>query len=383
TNPAGMAAIGKRADFSMEAFMPERSTDFSAMGGDKVDSDAETYGVPSIGWTAPVADGSDWYFGGGMYGTSGLGVDYPQTEMTAQDLTGDGNPDQMYWSGYSNIQFWQMAPTLAYRVDDRLKVGAALNIDYQSVAFKQHVTAEDADGDGNQEEIQNFDLSRGAQAFGFGLSLGALYDVNEQLSVGLSYKSEQAFSDLEYNLDQGDIGEDQGNGFQGQPAGTYKLGLDYPQQASLGIKYSPLTTLDVSADIKWINWSATMDDLKVEAPSGGQDVDMDPGWDDQMVYALGVSWDATPDLSLRAGFNYAESPIEDEDASANLILPGVVESHYTVGANYKFNGHWELGGHFMYAPEVTRTAPDDDPDMPGTEVALEETSVGINIGYRF
>ena len=30
TNPAGMIRIGKRADFSMEAFMPERSTDFAA-----------------------------------------------------------------------------------------------------------------------------------------------------------------------------------------------------------------------------------------------------------------------------------------------------------------------------------------------------------------
>ncbi|KPV41138.1 aromatic hydrocarbon degradation protein [Thiohalorhabdus denitrificans] len=382
TNPAGMAAIGNRADFSMEAFMPERSTDFSATGGDKVDSDAELYGVPSIGWTAPVADGSDWYFGGGMYGTSGLGVDYPQSLMMPGAASPTGS--DMYWSGYSNIQFWQMSPTLAYRVDDRLKVGAALNIDYQSVAFKQHV-ASDPNGDGNAEQtVQNFDLSRGASAFGFGLSLGALYDVTDQVTVGLSYKSEQAFSDLEYNLDYGDIGElVPGSGFQGQPAGTYKLGLDYPQQAALGIKFSPLTTLDISADIKWINWSATMDDLKVEAPSGGQDVDMDPGWDDQVVYALGVSWDATPDLSLRAGFNYAESPIDNEDASANLILPGVVESHYTVGANYKFNGHWELGGHFMYAPEVTHTAPSNDPQAPGAEIALEETSAGINIGYRF
>jgi long-chain fatty acid transport protein len=48
TNPAGMARIGNRTDFSMEAFMPDRSADFGA-------------------------------FGGGMYGTSGLGVDYADT----------------------------------------------------------------------------------------------------------------------------------------------------------------------------------------------------------------------------------------------------------------------------------------------------------------
>jgi long-chain fatty acid transport protein len=380
TNPAGMAAIGSRADFSMEAFMPERHTDFGSMGGDKVDSDAELYGVPSIGWTAPLADGSDLYFGGGMYGTSGLGVDYGQTFMTPDgNGPAPGSPDG-YWSGYSNIQFWQMAPTLAWKVNDRLDVGAALNIDYQSVAFKQHM-ALDTTGDGNADTTaQNFDLSRGAQAFGFGISVGALYEVTQDLTVGASYKSEQAFSDLEYNLDYGDI-SNANTGFN-SPAGSYSLGLDYPQQLAAGVKYSPIDRLDISADIKWINWSATMDDLVIDGP-GNVEVDFDPDWDDQVVYALGLSFDATDALNLRAGFNYAESPIEDEDVANNLLLPGVVESHYTVGANYKFNGHWELGGHFMHAPEVTRTAPNSDPNMPGTEIALSETSLGVNIGYRF
>ena len=76
SNPAGAARVGSRADFSMEAFMPKRSVDFSAIGGANADSSSELYGVPAIGWTAPVSDGSDTYFGGGMYGTSGMGVDY-------------------------------------------------------------------------------------------------------------------------------------------------------------------------------------------------------------------------------------------------------------------------------------------------------------------
>jgi len=56
TNPAGMMRIGNRADFSMEAFMPERSSDFTAFGGKKADSSSELYGIPAIGWsTAPPA----------------------------------------------------------------------------------------------------------------------------------------------------------------------------------------------------------------------------------------------------------------------------------------------------------------------------------------
>ena len=197
TNPAGMIRIGKRADFSMEAFMPSRSTDFSALGGDAVDSDSDLYGVPAIGWTAPVGDREDLYFGGGMYGTSGLGVDYAETLMMPAQASFTGN--DLVWDGYSNIAFWQMAPTLAWNASDRLSLGLALNVDYQQVSFSQQIR------DTVTGARYNFDLARSANAFGFGLTLGLLYDLGDSITLGFSYKSKQHFSDLEYNLREGDI----------------------------------------------------------------------------------------------------------------------------------------------------------------------------------
>lgn len=396
SNPAGMAAIGDRADFSMEAFMPERTSDFSDRGGESVDSEMTMYGVPSIGWTAPLADGSDFYFGGGMYGTSGMGVDYGQTKMMP-DANGPatGEPDA-YWDGYSNISFWQMAPTLAWKVDDNLDVGASLNIDYQSVAFQQRMIVDGNNNginpaDGDNQVGQEFDLSRGASAFGFGISLGALYEVTPELMVGASYKSKQSFSDLEYQLSANDIYNvpDGENGAVASKSGTYKLGMDFPQQAALGISYTPLSQMTVSADVKWINWSDTMDELEVKGDYVGVNDDgtytgsdssnnavLEPNWDDQIVYALGVDYQFNKALSVRAGYNYAESPIGSNDVSANLLLPAVVESHFTAGATYAFNNRWELSGHYMYVPE-------NSVSNDTTEISLSETSAGFNIGYRF
>ncbi|HEX9801820.1 MAG TPA: outer membrane protein transport protein, partial [Gammaproteobacteria bacterium] len=188
SNPAGMARIGSRADFSMEAFMPERSVDFGAMGGSSADSAVNLYGVPAIGWAAPTSEGSDVYFGGGMFGTSGMGVDYAVTGMAPGYYTDPTDPntfqgDPLNWTGYSNISFWQMAPGFAWNVDERLSVGATLNIDYQSVAFKQRVVSD------NGDVMQNFDLSRGASGFGLGFSAGLLYDLSKQVTLGFNYKS--------------------------------------------------------------------------------------------------------------------------------------------------------------------------------------------------
>lgn len=378
TNPAGLTRVGKRADFSMEAFMPDRQSDFAATGGNEADSSAGLYGVPAIGWVAPASEDSEYYFGGGMFGTSGMGVDYGQTLMMGAPSFLP--PGELYWDGYSNIAFWQMAPALARDVNDKLSVGLSLNIDYQSVAFKQRV-AEDVDGDGATDfTVQNFDLSRGASAFGLGLTAGLLYDVNPGVTLGLSYKSKQNFSELEYQLSSGDVTNPKtGAPLQG---GTYRLDLDFPQQLAAGVAVRATDKLTVSADIKWIEWSDTMNKLAVKGPNGSV-VHMDPGWDDQTVYAVGLEYAVNERANIRAGFNYAESPIDAENVRRNLILPAIVETHYTVGGDYRVNKNWEVGAHYMMVPKSSLKASMTDPMAPGAEISLAEQSLGINIGYHF
>ena len=163
------------------------------------------------------------------------------------------------------------------------------------------------------------------------------------------------------------------------PAGTYSLDLDFPQQAAAGIAYRATNSLTLSADIKWINWSDTMEQLVINGPAGP--IPYNTGWDDQTVYAVGINYDVNNIVTLRAVYNYAKSPIQAEDVANNLILPAIVESHYTVGADFDLNNHWQLGLHYMYAPENTLTS--TDPQLPGAKISLSETSFGLNIGYQF
>lgn len=432
SNPAGMAAIGNRADFSMEAFMPERSADmtknaapesnpYSDENGEKIKSETELYGIPAIGWTAPTSEGSDFYFGGGMYGTSGLGVDYGRANFgpatfnrdnpNNHPVSGDPLPDYVNidFSGYSSISFWQMAPTLSWRASDDLKLGASLNIDYQSVGFQQRITGDPGpNGSGgtwtNQDFVSSFMLGRTANAFGYGITLGALYDVNDMVTVGVNYKSKQSFGDLEYQLREGDISAfpDGDGGMVYSKDGTYKLGLDFPQQFAVGVKVQPMEALTVAADVKWINWSDTMDKLAVEGdfqtPDGtggftdtNKNAAMDPGWDDQTVYALAVDYAVNSDLDVRAGYNYSEAPIEEGDVFSNILLPAMTESHMTLGATYKFNDRWEASFAYMKAANNSVKGKGDVPtsyqdyfgEDSNTEIDLEETSYSINLGYRF
>jgi long-chain fatty acid transport protein len=137
----------------------------------------------------------------------------------------------------------------------------------------------------------------------------------------------------------------------------------------------------VSADLKWINWSDTMNKLSVTGPGGS--VPMNPGWKDQTVYAIGVAYAVSPQMNLRAGYNYATAPFGNSEVSHNLILPAIVETHYAMGLDYALNNHWQLGMHYMYVPKKTMTAPMTDTQAPGAKISLSEQSAGMNIGYRF
>ena len=406
TNPAGMSRIGSRTDFSMEAFMPKRSADFDELGGDKESGGSDLYGIPAIGWAAPAFNRDDVYFGGGMYGTSGLGVDYGQALMMPAN-PGMGMPDDITFDGYSAIQFWKMAPTVAWNVKKRLSLGFALNLDYQSVAIVQRIRNVPFWNDpsnplaGVTQDDVNLDLGRPTSQLGYGATIGAIYDVNNMITLGFSYSTEQNFDDAEFRVGDGDVYNF--NGAVGKE-GTYKMGLDYPSQAALGIAVRPINQLLIAADIKWIGWSGTHDKVTFKGPSNSFDTDGDRvgdsnstelefGWDDQWVYAIGIDFMATKQLTFRTGYNYSKAPIDEKDVFNNLVFPATVEQHYTFGVDYMFGDHWGVALSYMKAIKNELKGKNDVPNgfqqaTPFEEdsdinMELEEDSIGIQLSYLF
>jgi long-chain fatty acid transport protein len=382
SNPAGMALIGSRADFNMEMFNPNRRADLSSFGGTANEGGSRLYGVPAIGWTAPAFNRPDVYFGGGMYGTSGLGVDYDVFDAGAF-----GQADI-----YTAIQFWKMAPTVAGRVTDRLTLGIALNADYQSVEIKEAFT-------GGALPV-TLDLSRSPGTFGIGTTLGAMYKVSDRVDMGFAYSSQQYFQNTEYRLPQNAI---QNFPYAGGTAtntsnGRFDLDLNFPQQWAVGLATRPIDRWLVSFDVKWINWAATHDAVKLKGAfilNGTQPIDsiaLPFGWDNQWVFAVGTQYQVTNAFAIRAGFNHAKAPIDEADVFNNLAFPAVVEDHVTLGATYRFGDHWEMSGAYKKAfkNELTGTndLPAPFPTMLGTpssnaKISMDQHSVGMQISYRF
>lgn len=325
TNPAGLSLLNiedVRFDMGFGFLNPPRKANGT-------DSDSDLYLIPSGAVAFKIND--KLTFGMGMAGLSGMGVDFADIAP----LPGNQNV-------VTTKQFYKIAPGFSYQMNEKLALGAALNIDYQSLAL-----------DNSQMHLpQN-------QVYGFGFTLGAIYKINDVLNFGASYISEQSMSAFEWNT----------------TAGAYSMTMDAPQSLAIGLAYQPGNGLLVEADIKYIGFSDVLDKVDLDTPAGPSVMNF--GWDDQVVFALGVQQQINDKTTLRAGFNYAESPIGKEDVNNNIGSLAVTESHVSVGATRKLGKRVEGSVSYLHAFN-NEIKSDTTPNV----IELEQNVINFQISYK-
>ncbi len=350
TNPAGVAWIPSQAAFSAEWFNPTRTDNF---GFGPIGSHDNIYGVPSVGWVAP-AFGKHFYFGGGMFATSGMGVNFLQSVPGATV------------QAYSNIQFFSMSPALAWRPTRDWAFGVALNVSLEQVALQQTFNG------------VGLNLSSPSTAFGFGASLGVLHRVNRYVTLGLMYRMPTYFNALTWQETSENFGGVAGN------AGQYSTTLNYPQQISAGVAFHPTRQWLISLEGQWINWSGTLNHMTIYGPwDGTSSVTMNTHWHDQFVFNIGMQYQVFKWLAIRGGYSWASCPIGDADTPMNLLLPACVDNTITIGATEQLPMNWSLTEAYMHAFSATINGGPLQPGMGNTSAELTENSFGLQIGYQF
>jgi long-chain fatty acid transport protein len=239
-------------------------------------------------------------------GVSGMGVDFPSTTLP----NNPGTPFAENVSVVSKKALLKISPTIAYKPMDNLTIGVSLQIGQQSLALKTPA----------------FTLPQ-TEEWGFGAAIGVIYHILPNLQTGLSYTSKMNVSEYTFN------------GTSPVPTaggeGEYKMEMHSPQSIAFGLAYKPMPKLMVEADIKMYSFSDIMDKVELKTPSGTP-IFLNFGWDDQMVYAVGIDFKPKDGLCLRVGYNYGKTPIGEEDVDSNLGSIAVVEHHLSIGVSK----HW-------------------------------------------
>lgn len=344
SNPAALIELDRRLDIAVTYLDPDvgyKATSNSGMvtrNNAFISSDKSSCVIPAVGMTLPVSE--RYTLGFGVYGVCGMGVDYPSNLY--HNVT------------YTEYQLMKFAPAIARRLNEKLSIGVALNLDYATMEFKAGSPLEQPHNDG--------------EAFGLGVTVGTMYELNDYLALGLAYESKQSFSDFRFNT----------------PVGTDKLRLDQPQTLTCGLAIKPVDRLRVAFDISWIDWPQTVGkNLPAYTQNRSGATAWNMNWDEQWVYKLGFEYDLNVKTELRLGYNYAKNPLDSSRAFETIAFPAIAEHHITGGLARKLTNKLILNLGAMYAPDVSFKAANSNQLIDTATTRMSQYSVDIGITYLF
>jgi long-chain fatty acid transport protein len=369
-NPASMVWAGDRFDIGVDLFSPKReiSRSGSAVGmlDGSVTSGSNLFFVPELGYNKMI--GWDMSVGVSVYGNGGMNTDYDSGQIPA------GSPGAAVCAGFNaslpattsynmlcgtgklgmNLTQLIVAPTFAKKVNKDNSFGVSL------LLAAQQFKAEGLSGFFNftspfaagQPYSSNNLTDRGNDTtYGYGIKLGWMGKVSDTVTLGASYTSKVKMGKFTKYQDL----------FAGQGA------FDMPESLSLGIAFKANPKWTIAADYERINY-AGVDSVgnssrtALDAPPAGPLLPPGGmmnslgcgscrgfGWSNVNVFKLGAEYQYNPKLILRAGYNHSDNPIQTNDVTFNMIAPGVVQDHVTMGFTYDVGKDSELTMAYMHA----------------------------------
>ena len=219
--------------------------------------------------------------------------------------------------------------SLAKQITSALSVGAGLDVLLGEVDYEANKVLAGTPSD------YAFAVDSSSDGTGYEGVFGALYHVDEKLSIGAVYRTGgtidldgRATSSLTL------IPLSEASGFVQK--------FHHPATYGIGAAYRHQTNLIFTADFQRTDWSSFDIDVDYDTPGTllfNQDYSAD--WHDSNRYRVGTEWRPALRWALRAGYFFDESPLPGKSVSLSNIV-GVDRHNVMLGAGYEFCDAWFL-----------------------------------------
>jgi len=264
--------------------LPASITTGGGNGGDAGDLAV----VPNI--YASFALGESWRLGVGLNVPFGLLTEY------TNDFIG------RFQGLKSEIKTVNVNPTVAYRISPMISVGAGLN--YQKIEAEltnRRVLGVNTEG---LSRLQADDTQ-------IGYNFGALFNLGEDMRLGLSYRS-----GMDYEV--------QGDALVTSPSGAtvaafpIHADVSVPAIASLSVVQSYGPEWDLLGDLSWTEWSTIQSINIINSNTGATAQTLELKLQDSWRLSLGVNYRPSEQWVIRGGLAYDQSSVRDEYRTVRL-----------------------------------------------------------------
>ncbi|MFA5593090.1 MAG: outer membrane protein transport protein [Micavibrio sp.] len=254
---------------------------------------------------------------------AGVGVTAPFGLGSEYDTGWFGRFD----STKTHLRTIDIQPTIAYKINDWLSVGAGVNIQRSDADLRNSVVL-GAGMEGNSK-LDGDD-------FGYGYSLGVQIKPLPTTTIGLNYKS-AVHHELDGNIRITDgAGNIVGPGTLSTPG---KAKLVTPDHATFGLSHQLTDRLTIQGQATWFGWN-NFNTITAVRDSGAVASSVDQNYQTTWAFAVGAEYIATPEWTLRGGVQFDETPTTDEYRTSRT--PDGDRTWASVGATYAFNDKLDL-----------------------------------------
>ncbi|MGB5256436.1 MAG: hypothetical protein WBN44_04220 [Woeseiaceae bacterium] len=358
------------------------------------DSSSEFFPIPFVAKNWSLAN--DANITAAFYGRGGMNTDWDNSNLTATSYFCGGNPalgeppatgPGPYCSGKAGVDLSQAFLTLNYsaRSGDNFAWGigpifAVQMFEANGVSVFTPITKTFAASGGTTLPTA---LSNNGHdmSYGIGLAGGIWFAFSDTVSAGLAYQTKMPMSEFD---DYADLYAEAG-------------GFDIPSSIKGGLSFVASDVLRVNFDIEHTAFSEVDSVGNPMAnmigcptlPFGGTDLESclggangaGFGWEDMTTFKLGFEWQRDEANTWRFGYSYGEQPIQGADVLFNILAPGVMEQHITLGLTHKTASDAEWNFSFMYAPENSVSAP--SMFDPTQTIELKMNQLEFEASYSF
>ncbi len=378
-NPAGMTQLeGINVSAGASAIKPsfkfknEGSTGFGGTAGRGGNGgDAGSLGVVPNAYISWQLNPS-WYIG--------LGIGAPFGLMTEYD---DDNWVGRYHSKKFSIESINVNPSIAYKVNDQLSIGAGVNWMHLDAEFSRaaplvHPLA---------GYLGDMDATVNMKGDGWGWNLGMTYQVTPETRLGLSYRSKVKIdADGKTKVRNHNVTNPAAIPGIAQQANASTT-VELPDTAVFSVVHDLNSQWQLLGDISWTGWSSikSLDIKNTGNPLVTSD-GLDLRFRDTWRLALGANYKLNHQWTLKTGVAYDQSPV-DSSKYRPTSLPDNDRYWLSFGVQYNHNdrttvdvGYTHL---FLKNTSINNDTAAREKGIVRGEYKSNANMIGVQLSHRF
>ena len=372
TNPGAMAFVGTSYDVSLAVFNPNReytvTGDPSGAQGTfglapgTVESDSKLFFIPSLSANWWINEDETISVGVTAYGHGGMNTDYPTATFDPGGMFANTTP-----TGVDLAQFF-VAPTIALNVAEKHGFGITPVFAYQRFEAKGLAAFGAMGFSSAPDKLTN---NGHANSFGYGLRVGYLGEILGYMSVGASFQSKTYMAKFD---DYAGLYAEQG-------------GFDIPASWTAGVALG-FTGMGIAIDVQQILYSGIKSINNPLLPNLqqallGSDNGAGFGWQDMTIVKTGAWYRTNAGWMFRAGYSYGGQPIPDSEVLFNMLAPGVIEQHLSIGVSKDvgFDKEISLAVTHGFSNTVCCPNPLEIPGQQSIKLNMDQWEIGL--GFTF